>query len=324
MPGRSVGGSQGVQSLVAARGAAFSLLCGSAKDGNMDRRLLTVVGTSLLFALVLSAVFYQMVMGARKGGPKQARVDLRDVVVAARALPVGVSLKPADLAVAQIPKDQFPKDGFSKIEELLDRPVVSSVLPNEPIREGRLALRGSGSGLSPIIPAGMRAASVRVNEVVGVAGFVLPGMRVDVLVTGRPASDETTMTKTILQDILVLSAGQNIEPDARGKAINTPVVTLLVTPEQAEVLTLAAEGRIQLVLRNSGDRGVEKTAGRALMELYRPAGQAKPQAAAPARIRPAVAAPAPPPPPPPRVSEDIVVIRGNQKTVEQVAIRNRE
>lgn len=292
-----------------------------AEDYNMDRRLLTVVGTSLLFALVLSVLFYEMVMGARKGGPRQATTDLRDVVVAARTLPVGVSLKPADLTLAKVPKDQFPKDGFTKVEELLDRPVVSSILATEPIREGRLALRGSGSGLAPIIPAGMRAVAVRVNEVVGVAGYVLPGMRVDVLVTGRPAAAEATMTKTILQDILVLSAGQNIEPDTSGKAINTPVVTLLVTPGQAEALTLAAEGRIQLVLRNSGDRGVENTPGRGLEELYRPAGQPKPQVEAPPRVRSQAVAPPPPPPPPPPTSEDIVVIRGNLRTVEQVAVR---
>jgi pilus assembly protein CpaB len=283
----------------------------------MDRRLLTVVGTSLLFALVLSAIFYQMVVGARKGGgAKQAKVTTRDVVVAARALPVGVMLTAADLRLEKVSDDQFPKGGFSKVEDLVDRPVLSTILADEPVREGRLAKKGSGMGLGPVIPPGMRAVSVRVNEVVGVAGFVLPGMRVDVLVTGKP-TQEATMTKTILQDILVLSAGPNIEPDMRGTAITVPVVTLLVTPEQAETLTLAAENRIQLVLRNSNDRGVEKTPGRALLELY---GGAKPAVSARPRV---VRAEPPPPPaaPPPPVTEDVVVIRGNTKTVEQVAIR---
>ncbi len=287
----------------------------------MDRRLLTVIGTSLLFALVLSAIFYQMVIGARKGGTRQAKPNLRDVVVAARALPVGLSLKPDDLKLAKVPVDQFPTGGFEKLQDVLDRPVVSSILPEEPVREGRLALRGSGHGLAPMIPSGMRAVAVRVNEVVGVAGFVLPGMRVDVLVTGRPAGQEMTVTKTILQDIQVLSAGQTIEPDARGKAINAPVVTLLVSPEQAELLTLASEGRIQLVLRNSGDRGAEKTPGRMLAELYRTAA-AKPTGEAPRpRPRPVFT---PPPPPPPPTTEEVVIIRGNQKTVEQVAIGKPE
>lgn len=286
----------------------------------MDRRLVTVMGTSLLFALVLSAVFYQMVVGARKGAAKPSKPNLRDVVVAARTLPVGATLKPDDLKLAKVPMDQFPNGGFEKVEDVLERPVVSTILPEEPVREGRLAARGSGFGLAPIIPPGMRAVAVRVNEVVGVAGFVLPGMRVDVLVTGRPTGQEMTVTKTILQDIQVLSAGQTIEPDARGQAINAPVVTLLVTPEQAEVLTLATEGRIQLVLRNSGDRGVKKTPGRVLAELYRTAA-AKP-AAAPPRPRPRPVAPPPPAPIP--TTDEVVVIRGNQKTVEQVAIKKPE
>jgi len=278
------------------------------------------MGTSLLFALVLSAVFYQMVVGARKGAAKSPEPALRDVVVAARALPVGVTLKADDVKLAKVPVDQFPNGGFEKIEDVLDRPVVSTILPEEPVREGRLAARGSGFGLAPIIPPGMRAVAVRVNEVVGVAGFVLPGMRVDVLVTGRPTDQNTTVTKTILQDIQVLSAGQTIEPDARGQAINAPVVTLLVTPEQAEILTLATEGRIQLVLRNSGDRGVKKTPGRMLSELY---GTAAPRpAAAPPRPRPQpVTAP---PPPPVQTTSEVVVIRGNQRTVEQVAIKKPE
>jgi pilus assembly protein CpaB len=285
----------------------------------MDRRLLTVIGTSLLFALVLSAVFYHVVIGARKGGRKQARSDLREVVVAARTLPVGVNLKQEDVRLAKVPVDQFPKGGFEKVQDVLDRPVVSSILADEPVREGRLALRGSGLGLAPIIPSGMRAVAVRVNEVVGVAGFVLPGMRVDVLVTGRPEGQEMTVTKTILQDILVLSAGQTIEPDTPGKAINAPVVTLLVSPEQAEVLTLATVGRIQLVLRNSGDHEHEKTPGRMLAELYRTAA-AKPSGAPPRpRPKPAVT-----PPPPPLPVAEVVIIRGNQKTVERVAIGSPE
>jgi pilus assembly protein CpaB len=146
-------------------------------------------------------------------------------------------------------------------------------------------------------------------------------MRVDVVVTGRPAHEETTVTKTILQDILVLSAGQNIEPDSQGRAINTPVVTLLVTPQQAETLILANEGRIQLVLRNSADRSVEKTAGRGLTELYggEPPKPVASQAAL--RAKPVVQ---PPPPPPPRLTDDIVVIRGDKQTVERVRIKQPE
>ena len=287
----------------------------------MDRRLLTVVATSLLVALVLSAVVYQVVTGTRRGGSRGGRVDLKDVVVAARALPFGATLKAADVKLAKYPADQVPADGFTRLEEVLDRPVISNILAEEPVRAGRLALRGSGMGLAPIIPPGMRAVSVRVNDVAGVAGYVLPGMRVDVLVTDHPAGHESAITKTVLQDIQVLSAGQNIDPDGPGKAINTPVVTLLVTPEQAETLTLATEGRIQLVLRNSSDRGVEKTPGRMLTDLF-PTTAERPRpeiAAAPRR-----AAPPPPAARLARVTEDVVVIRGNLRTVEQVGIGKSE
>jgi len=151
----------------------------------MDRRFLTVLGVSLLFALVVSSIFYQMT--ARAGSPpKKEIVEMRDVVVAARALPVGVTIKPADVKIMKVPTAQFPKGAFSRVEEGIDRPVVSNILLDEPVLDGRLGQRGAGAGLAPIIPVGMRAVSVRVNEVVGVAGYVLPGMRVDVLVTGRP------------------------------------------------------------------------------------------------------------------------------------------
>jgi pilus assembly protein CpaB len=173
----------------------------------------------------------------------------------------------------------------------------------------------------------MRAVSVRVSDVAGVAGFVLPGLRVDVLVTGRPPGAENgSVTTTCLQNILVLSAGQNIQPDARGQAISTPTVTLLVSPEQAEVITLAGnEGRIQLVLRNSSDQEIAKTPGSQVQALYGGAARQTQKAAAPPapkpRPKPVVVAQAPVIPPPPPPPPEIVVIRGTQKTVEVVPAR---
>ena len=288
----------------------------------MDRRLLKVLMMSLLFALVISAVFYQMLAG-RRGG-RRPRADMRDIVVAARPLPPGMRIKAGDLKVVQLAGGQIPADGFSKIDPILDRPVGSSILQDEPVREARLAPKGSGPGLAPMIPPGMRAVSVKVNEVVGVAGFVIPGMRVDVLVTGRLPHEDSSVTRTALQNILVISAGQNVEPDAKGQAINAPVVTLLVTPEQAETLTLAGEWRVQLILRNGSDTTIENTKGRRLTELF---GTEKPEEApraAPVRRVIVKAAPAPPPPPPapPPSTADVVVFRGTQRTVEQVGVRN--
>lgn len=291
----------------------------------MDRRFITVLGVSLVFALVVSSVFYQMTARSSSPSKKVESTDLKDVVVTARPLGVGVMVKPADIKVVKMPASAFPKGGFSKVEDVLDRPVISNILLEEPILEGRLAAKGSGLGLAPTIPVGMRAVTVRVNDVASVSGFVLPGMRVDVLVTGRPPSADGDMTSTVLQNMLVLSAGTTITPDARGQAIQAPTVTLLATPQQSETLTLAGnEGRLQLVLRNSSDQNVEATTGRYINELY---GAPRKVAAAPAAAphpapRPIVIAAAPkPPPPPPPALDQIVVIRGTTKTVETMPTR---
>jgi pilus assembly protein CpaB len=302
----------------------------------MDRRFLTVLGVSLVFALVVTSIFYQMTAGA---GPKKTEVtDLTDMVVAARPLPMGMTVKAADVKVVKVAANSFPKGAYSKPEDVLDRPVVSNILHDEPILEGRLAQRGSGFGLSPIIPVGMRAVTVRVNDVVGVAGFVLPGMRVDVLITGQPPGSEARVTKTVLQNILVLSAGATIQTDPSGKPVNAPNVTVLVTPQQAEMITLAGnEGRIQLVLRNAGDQGMESTAGLTTTNLYGVHARSTPprgstydpfsgERPAP-RPRPApVAAPAPVLPPPAPVSsvDQIVVIRGTERKVETVSSKKSD
>ena len=299
----------------------------------MDRRFLTVIGVSLVFALVVSSIFYQMSShGNNEGAKKQEVSETRDVVIAAQALPIGLTLKAEHVKVLKVPVQAVPKGSFNKPDDVLGRPVISNILSEEPLLEGRLAQRGSGVGLAPIIPVGMRAVTVRVNDVVGVAGFVLPGMRVDILITGHPPGNGSTVTKTVLQNITVLSAGQTMQTDGGGKPVDAPSVTLLVTPPQAEMLTLAGnEGRIQLVLRNGGDQGIEKTDGLSLATLYgshsKPEGENgrsrnpddpnglndRPRA----RPRPVVQAAAPPPlAPPAPPPEQIVTIRGIDKKVE--------
>lgn len=293
----------------------------------MDRRFITVLGVSLLFALVISSVFYQMTARAGNAKKAEAPVELRDVVLAAKPLGVGMTVKATDIKIGKLPVAGFPKGAFSKPEEVIDRPVISNILMDEAVLDGRLAARGSGLGLAPIIPVGMRAVTVRVNDVSGLSGFVLPGMRVDVLVTGNPPSGSGTVTVTPLQNMLVLSAGTAIQPDAKGNAIQAATVTLLATPEQSEMLTLAnGEGRIQLVLRNGSDQNIEKIRGSRVAELYGAAAAPKPNPdAVHPRRRPVesieTAAPAPPPPPPP--PDQIVVIRGTQKSVEVVGLGGR-
>ncbi len=298
----------------------------------MDRRFLTVLGVSLLFALVISSVFYQMT--ARAGGSKKAEACQRHAGCRRGCQASGgghdaETHRHQDWA--SCPRSAFPKGAFAKAEEVIDRPVVSNILMDEPILEGRLAARGSGLGLAPVIPVGMRGVTVRVNDVTGIAGFVLPGMRVDVLVTGNPPAGNGTVTVTPLQNMVVLSAGTVLQPDNKGQAIQTATVTLLATPEQAEMLTLAnSEGRIQLVLRNGSDQNVEKIRGSEVAELYGGApSHKKPESNEAPRPRPrprpvetaVVAAPPPPPPPPP--PDQIIVIRGTQKTVEVVGAGGR-
>lgn len=288
----------------------------------MDRRFLTVLGMSVVLALVVAGVFYQITKKAQA----RPQVAMKDLVVAAESLSLGVQIKPPQVKVVKVPENLFPKSGFTNPNDVLDRPVISNILADEPIVEQRLAPRGSGLGLAPIIPPGMRAVAVRVNEVVGVAGFVLPGMRVDVLVTGRPPNAEgESVTTTVLQNITVLSANQQTQPDSRGGAINATVVSLLVTPEQAETLTLAGnEGKIQLVLRNAVDQEIQQTPGKQVAELY--GARKRPMAASgpPRAVRPAKPAePMAPlaPPAPVVVPDEIIMIRGNQKSVEVVGVR---
>ena len=296
----------------------------------MDRRFLTVLGVSLVFALVVSSVFYQMTARSSNSAEAPAPSDEVDVVVAARPLGVGVMVKTPDIKLVKMPTNALPKGSFTKVEEVLDRPVISNILLDEPILDGRLAAKGSGLGLAPTIPMGMRAVTVRVNDVAGVAGFVLPGMHVDVLVTGTPPSGTATQTNTVLQNMLVLSAGKELQADARGNAMPTPTVTLMASPTEAETLTLAnSEGRIQLVLRNSSDQEVANTSGSFTEELYgrkrakvtaEPAPAPRPRAPRAAEpTQTSVAAPAPPAPaPPPAAPPEIVVIRGTARSVEVV------
>ncbi len=156
----------------------------------------------------------------------------------------------------------------------MGRGVISDLYEGEPILESRLAAPGAGGGLAATIPPGMRACAIKVDDVVGVAGFVTPGMHVDVLISGNPPGDNSnpnqgTEVKTLLQDIEVLSAGTDIQKDMDGKPQQVQVVNLLVTPEQAEDLSLASkQTSIQLVLRNPLDTAVAQPPGTAMANLF--------------------------------------------------------
>ncbi len=187
-----------------------------------------------------------------------------------------------------------PEGAFSRLQDLVGRGVTTRMMSREPILESRLATKGAGGGLASMIPEGMRAVAIRVNDVAGVAGFVTPGMRVDVLISGTPGSTNTSaalgvQSKTMLQNVEVLSAGQDFKKDSEGKPVVVQVVNLLVTPEQAEMLSLAStQTTIQLVLRNPLDRVMAKTSGTAVALLFK--GGNLPLDSQPAAPRP-VAAP---------------------------------
>ncbi len=228
-------------------------------------------------------------------------VPTRKVVVANGELSLGSELQGDDLKTIDWPTSAVPADAFEDPAALVGRGLIASVVNNEPILPGKLASKEAGSGLPPIIPAGKRALSVRVNEVIGVAGYVLPGTRVDVVATQSPTARAEDMTsKVVLSNVEVLTAGTRLEQDSKdGKPMQVTVVTLVVTPDEAERLTLASsEGKIQLALRNPLDLETPVTAGvkpgvlMGLSQRSAPApgprrASSAPQAPAPAATQPA-------------------------------------
>ena len=242
----------------------------------MNRRLLVILMCAFVLAGGASYLVYR-VMGTQMTA--QARPQTTRVVIAARDLEIGTLIKDTDLKMGEL-IGSLPKGASSKPETLIGRGVTSTLYAGETVLDSRLAPAGSGGGLAATIPDGMRACAVKVNDVVGVAGFVLPGMRVDVLISGNPpgaASAEGPKVKTLLQNIAVLSAGANIQKDNEGKPVQVQVVNLLVTPEQAEVLSLASnETRIQLVLRNPLDTQLAKPPGSGMANLFADTSAPKP------------------------------------------------
>jgi pilus assembly protein CpaB len=195
---------------------------------------------------------------------KTVTVPTKKVVVANADLSLGSELAADDLTTLDWPASGIPEGAFDNPAALLGRGLIASVVRHEPILPGKLASKEAGSGLPPIIPNGKRAVSVKVNEVIGVAGYVLPGTHVDVLATANASSRAEDMTtKVVLSNVEVLAAGTRLEQDSKdAKPMQVTVVTLLVTPEEAERLTLAStEGRIQLALRNPLDLESPETPG---------------------------------------------------------------
>lgn len=234
--------------------------------------------------------------------PKRA-----NIVLSARSLPVGAVVTEKDVKLVGWPGDALPSGYIRSVKDAVGRGVITAVAENEPLLEAKVSTKDAGGGLPIIIRDGMRAVSVRVDEVIGVAGFVLPGTRVDVLLTlDKNASRPQAITKTLLQNVQTLAAGQSVTRDKEGKPQTVTVITLLVSPDNAELLALAAkEGRLQLALRNTLDTLAVSTSG-ARADKLSPSGA--PAANRPQRTRAAA--------PTPRANPTVVEgYRGGERTL---------
>jgi len=308
-----------------------------------NKRLLFVLAGAAAFGLVAAVSVSRYLSNAQA-----FTRNMNNVVVAKVDIPLGTTIVAEQLTQVQLPADAVPDGAFTDGQKVVGRVSVVNVAAREPVTDFKLAPEGSAGGLSSVIPEGYRAMTVKVDDVIGVAGFLRPGAMVDVLTVIEQPSDTSSsrnpISKIVLQNVKVLASGQNIDKpkDAR-EAEQVKAVTLQVTPEQAEKLALAStEGKLRLVMRNTIDQGDEQTQGvdkRALLtgEHAAPAPEPgslkseqpkaapaappappayrRPRAQAPKAETPAPAPAAPAPPAPPRPS--VEMIQGAKKsTVE--------
>jgi pilus assembly protein CpaB len=226
-----------------------------------NKRFFVVLAGALVFGL-LAAVSVSRYLSSTQALAK----SLNKVAVAKVAIPLGTKIIPEQIMMVQFPAESMPDGTFDNVDKLAGRVAVVNIAAREPITDSRLAPEGTAAGLSAVIPEGYRAMTVKVDDVVGISGFIMPGTLVDVVVVitpEEPTNGRGPISKIVLQNIKVLANGQNIDkPENERDANSVKAVTLQVTPEEAEKLALASsEGRLQLVMRNSIDQGDEETKG---------------------------------------------------------------
>lgn len=254
---------------------------------------------------------------------REVEVATKQAVVASSHLKTGSLITRDNVKLVDWPARTQIVGGFESIDQVVDRGLLTTVSENEPLTETKLAPKEAGAGLPPSIPPGMRAMSVKVNEVIGVAGYVVAGTNVDVLVTLRQQGQarQESLSRVVVSNVQVLTAGQNTDPGSSDKGpITSTVVTLLVTPKDAERITLAqSEGTLMLALRNPLDLEPTTTPGVRTAGLF--SGDAPPPAPAPVRV---AARPAPRPtppvvePPPVAKAYTVEAIRGAKRSEEIV------
>ena len=290
-------------------------------------RIMVVVGIALLLAVLASLGAYKFLSGQSRVA-EQARLQTVGIVVAQVDIPLGSTINPNQVRVSAWPKDSYPKDALTDPKIAVGRVALRDFFPGEPVVESKLVPLGKATGLLSLkVPPGMRAFSVKVNEVVGVGGFIVPDSRVDVIVTTSPSGNtqQEKVSKIVLEDIRVLAAGQVIE-QKESKPVTVNTVTLALLPEEAEKLALAGnDGIIQLVMRNFTDNVLVMTGGAnkgRLLSSYRsaplvqetdPAKGAKPR-----RVSKKAPSPAADSAPPPKKAYTVEVIKGNKRTEEKV------
>lgn len=282
----------------------------------MSRSTRTLV--VFLLSIAVAGIFSALVYQAGQRTPAAAAPTTTPVAVAVRAMPVGTQLTAGDVKLVAWPADAPLEGAIVSVDGAVNRGLLASVVANEPLTAAKVAAPGAGGGLPPMITPGMRAIAVKVDEVVGVAGFVVPGAHVDVVVS--VTQSDNSVARVVVSNVEVLASGTRAEQGRTDVAPSTDsVVTLLVTPSDAERISLASSvGRITLTLRNPLDDSTSDTRGTPVAALLGapPApvvSTAAPKAAP--RVVKAEPPPAPAPPPPPYTVE---TIRAAKRTAEVV------
>jgi pilus assembly protein CpaB len=235
------------------------------------------------------------------------------VVVAANDIPVGAKVGESDVKEVRFPASVVPPNCFHLKSSVVGRGAILPIARGEFFLPSKLAGENAGSGMPALIPPGMRAVSVRVNEVIGVAGFVVPGTRVDVLLTGNPSGASDQQTSTVLENVAVIATGQKLERNTAGEPQLAPVITLLVSPDDAQKLTLAqTQGKIQLALRNPLDTKQQELASVSTNALYKRESTPAPAAPRPKPSKRATVVNLTPPAP---STYGVEVIKGNKKDI---------
>jgi pilus assembly protein CpaB len=285
---------------------------------NRQTRTFIVVAVAVIAATIASYGTYRALS---RVPPRPVETPTIKMLVAAKQMPLGTLITRDDVKLVDWPAQTPLQGGFSSVDAVVDRGLIASVVENEPISESKLAPKEAGAGLSPTIKPGMRAISVRVNEVIGVAGFVVPGSRVDVMtILGKGSTNNDTFSRVVVSNVPVLSAGTRYDQDdARtdGKAIRSTVVTLMVTPLDADRIALAqSQGELMLTLRHPLDVEPTDTHGVRLAALFSGVDDAPPKPAPAPAVARRVALPPPPPPAPVVTAYRVETIRAAKRSEE--------